>query len=343
MNYKLFGRSGLRVSELALGTMTFGTEWGWGSDYETSKKVFDAYCHAGGNFIDTANRYTEGTSERWIGEFIQNDRDHFVVATKYTLFDRQDDPNFSGNHRKNMRRSVEGSLRRLNTEYLDILWLHAWDFTTPADEILRAMDDLISAGTVQYIGISDTPAWVVAQANTMAELRGWNRFVGLQIEYSLIQRSPERDLLPMAKQFDLAVTPWGAIGGGALSGKYLRGESGRVPDHSSRRNERSMTIAREVMAVAERHGCTPSQVALAWVRSSPLHPLVIPIIGARTPEQLEDNLGCLTVHLTAEDFQRLDTVSAIELGVPHEFLSNDNVRSIIFGGTYRQIINHRRL
>jgi aryl-alcohol dehydrogenase-like predicted oxidoreductase len=341
MRYKLFGRSGLRVSELCLGTMTFGTEWGWGADRESSQQVFETFANAGGNFLDTANRYTEGTSEQWLGEFIAADRDHFVVASKYTLFDRTGDPNFSGNHRKNMVRSVETSLERLNTEYLDILWVHAWDYTTPVDEVLRGLDDLVSSGMVHYIGISDTPAWVVSQANTMAELRGWNRFVGLQIEYSLIQRTPERDLLPMAKAFDLAVTPWGAIGGGALTGKYLKNEPGRVPDSSARRNERSNTIAREVLAVAEKLGVTAAQVAVNWVRQR--NQLIIPIVGARTPAQLQDNLGCLGFTIPAEDMQRLNEVSAIEIGFPHDFLSNDNVRNIIFGNTQGQIDNHREV
>ena len=200
MNYRLFGKSGLRVSELCLGTMTFGTEWPLGADYDTSKSVFDAYANAGGNFLDTANRYHEGTSEKWTGEFIKSDRDHFVLATKYTLHDRRLDPNFSGNHRKNMMRSVEASLKRLDTDVIDLFWVHAWDATTPEDEILRGLDDLVRQGKVHYIGISDTPAWVVSRMNTMAELRNWTQFVGLQIEYSLIQRTPERDLLPMAKR-----------------------------------------------------------------------------------------------------------------------------------------------
>ncbi|NDC42069.1 MAG: aldo/keto reductase, partial [Chitinophagia bacterium] len=204
MQYRLFGRSGLRVSEIALGTMTFGAEWGFGADREESARMFDAYAQAGGNFIDTANRYTEGTSEQLVGEFIKSDRHHFVVATKYTLHDRKNDPNFSGNHRKNLMRSVEASLKRLDTDFIDLLWVHAWDFFTPVDEILRGLNDLMSSGKVQYIGISDTPAWIVSRANTMAELRGWAGFVGLQVEYSLIQRTPERDLTPMAMEMGLA-------------------------------------------------------------------------------------------------------------------------------------------
>ena len=219
MRYKLFGRSGLRVSELALGTMTFGEAWGWGASKEESRLMFDAYAEAGGNFIDTANRYTDGTAETFVGDFIAADRDHFVVATKYTLWDRRNDPSFSGNHRKNMMRSLEASLRRLQTDHVDLLWVHAWDFTTPVDEVMRGLDDLVAAGKVHYVGVSDTPAWIVAQANTLAELRGWSRFVGLQIRYSLADRAAERDLLPMARAFDLEVTPWSILGARVLTGK----------------------------------------------------------------------------------------------------------------------------
>jgi aryl-alcohol dehydrogenase-like predicted oxidoreductase len=180
MNYKLFGQSGLRVSELCLGTMGFGTEWKWGCDKDLSKQIFDTYANAGGNFIDTANRYTEGTSEKFVGDFIAKDRDHFVVATKYSLRDRAGDLNFAGNHRKNLMRSVKESLWRLNTDYIDLLWVHAWDSWTPTEEIMKGLEDLITRGMVHYIGISDTPAWIVSQANTMAQLRGWNQFVGLQ-------------------------------------------------------------------------------------------------------------------------------------------------------------------
>ncbi len=338
MKYTLLGSSGLRVSELCLGTMTFGTEWTIGADYETSKTVFDVFANAGGTFVDTANRYTKGTSERWLGEFIAEDRDHFVVATKYTLADRENDVSFAGNHRKNMMRSVRESLQRLSTQYIDVLWLHAWDFTTPVDEVLRGLDDLISRGLVHYIGISDTPAWVVSQANTMAELRGWNKFVGLQIEYSLIQRTPERDLLPMAKAFNMAVTPWGALGGGALTGKYLRGENGRVPEHSARRDQRAENIAREVVAVAEELGCSASHVALAWTRLRGQQ--VIPIIGARRAEQLTESLGVLNVELPADAVKRLDAVSALELGFPHDFLQSEGALGAM--GNSIQMINKTR-
>ncbi|PWK28318.1 aryl-alcohol dehydrogenase-like predicted oxidoreductase [Arcicella aurantiaca] len=339
MNYKLLGKSGLRVSEIALGTMTFGTEWGWGADYDTSKKVFEAYANAEGNFIDTANRYTEGTSEKMVGEFINADRDHFVLATKYSLFDRKGDPNFAGNHRKNMVRSVNESLKRLKTDFIDLLWVHAWDGTTPVDEMMRALDDLVTSGKIQYIGISDTPAWVVAQANTMADLRGWSRFVGLQVEYSLIQRTPERDLLPMAKALDLAVAPWASLAGGALSGKYLRGEKGRVPDNSLRINERSQKITQVVVNIADEIGVTPSQVALNWCRQK--NQVVIPIVGARSLTQIEDSLGCVNFKLSPEQITQLDEVSKFDLGFPHDFLASENVKNILSGETWGKLENHR--
>ena len=335
MHYKLFGNSGLRVSEIALGTMGFGNEWGWGADYETSKKIFDLYANAGGNFLDTANIYTAGTSEKFCGDFVAHDRDHFVIATKYTLQDRMNDVHYAGNHRKNMMRSVRESLKRLKTDFIDLLWLHAWDFTTPIEEVMRGLDDLVSRGIVHYIGISDTPAWIVSQANMLADLRGWTRFVGLQIEYSLIQRTPERDLLPMAKAWNMTVTPWGALAGGALSGKYLRGEKGRLPENSARLNERSTAIAKEVVAVAESLGATPAQVALKWTMQQGIS--VVPIVGATKPEQLSDTLKSPELILSREHLERLNAVSAIELGFPHDFLVSDAVKGAL-GGTQSMII-----
>jgi aryl-alcohol dehydrogenase-like predicted oxidoreductase len=332
MNYRLLGHTGLRVSELSLGTMTFGEEWGWGASREESRKVFDAYAAAGGNFIDTANRYTEGTSEKLVGEFIAADRDRFVVATKYTLFTRRDDPNASGNHRKSMVQALEASLRRLKTDRIDLYWVHAWDFLTPEEEVMRALDDLVRAGKVLYTGISDTPAWVVSRANTMADLRGWTRFSAIQIQYSLIERTPERDLLPMAQALDLSVTAWGALASGVLSGKYNAGApaDARRPGAGDRLTDRNRAIAHEVAAVAAGLGCTPSQVALAWV----LRRGCIPILGARTAAHLADNLGCLAVTLGEDDIRRLEAVSAVDLGFPHEFLKGDFVRDLIYGGTY---------
>ena len=340
MRYKLLGRSGLRVSELALGTMTFGEEWGWGASKDESKAVFEAYANAGGNFIDTANRYTEGTSEKLVGEFIHADREHFVLATKYTLFTRRDDPNFSGNHRKNMVQSLEASLKRLNTDYIDLYWLHAWDYTTPVDEVMRGLDDLVRAGKILYIGVSDTPAWIVSIANTMADLRGWTPFVGLQIQYSLIQRTVERDLLPMARALDIAVTPWGILGSGVLSGKYNADKSaqGRANLRGGV-SERNLSIAAEVGAVAAEIGATSSQVAIAWLRHQP--GLIIPILGARTLDQLTDNMGALGVTLSAAQLERLNAISKPDLGFPNEWFASENIRDIISGGTYKLIDNHR--
>lgn len=339
MKYKLFGNSGLRVSELSLGTMGFGKEWNWGADYEQSKAIFDVYANAGGNFIDTANLYTEGTSEKYLGDFIKADRDHFVLATKYTLKDRNGDPNFAGNHRKNMFRSVNESLKRMQTDYIDVLWLHIWDFTTHPEEIMRGLNDLVSKGIVHYIGISDTPAWIVSQANTLAELRGWNKFAGLQIEYNLINRTAERDLLPMAKAFDLAVTPWAPLAGGALTGKYLKGDKGRLPDNSKRLNERSTSIAQKVVDIANQLGCTPAQVALKWTMQR--KQVMIPIVGATKPEQLTDALGC--VHVTIPDaiMQELDEVSKFELGFPGDFYNEPGVIDVVYGQTKHEIMNHR--
>jgi aryl-alcohol dehydrogenase-like predicted oxidoreductase len=341
MNYKLLGRSGLRVSELALGAMTFGEEWKWGANKEESKKVFDAFANADGNFIDTANRYTEGTSEKFVGEFIASDRDHFVVATKYTLYMRKDDPNFSGNHRKNMMHSLDASLKRLKTDHIDLYWVHAWDFTTPEEEVLRALDDMIRAGKILYIGISDTPAWIVSRMNAIAELRGWTQFVALQIKYSLLERTVERELLPMARKLDLAVTPWAVLGGGILSGKYNenKNETGRAQMNNSI-NENNLSIASEVINVAKEFGCTPSQVALNWVRQQP--GVIIPIIGAKSESQLKDNVDCLKYPLNDEQLNRLNEITKIDLGFPHSFLDGEYIRDLVYGGTYNKIDNHHK-
>lgn len=338
MKYQLFGNSGLRVSELCLGTMTFGQEWGTGADKDESKKIFDTFANAGGNFLDTANRYTEGTSERFLGEFIADNRDYFVVASKYTLYDHRNDPNASGNHRKNMIRSVEHSLKRLNTDYLDVLWLHMWDGTTPLEEILRAFDDLVSSGKVLYIGISDVPAWVVASANTMAMLRNQAAFIGLQIEYSLLQRTPERDLLPMAKHFGMAITPWSPLGAGLLSGKYndsVQGK-GRLTEKSLKMTEKNLQIARKVSEIAAQKNCTATQIALAWLRQR--NQQIIPIIGARTAVQLEDSLGCLNINLTEVEINELDLISQIELGFPHDFLKMPTVKDVCFADNKDKIV-----
>lgn len=348
MRYKLLGKSGLRVSELCLGTMTFGEDWGWGASKDESRQVFDAFVEAGGNFIDTANGYTDGSSEKILGELIATERDRFVVATKYSfplhMSDKAGNPNGSGNHRKSMMQSLEGSLKRLNTDYIDLFWLHAWDFMTPIEEVMRAFDDLVRSGKVLYIGISDAPAWIVSQANTLAQCYGWTPFVALQVEYSLVERTPERDLLPMAKAFDLAVTPWSPLGSGVLTGKYNKGsgnnEQGRLATTSGGNiSQRHLAIAEVVSQVAEEIGHTPPQVALAWLLAQ--SGVVIPIIGSRKVSQIKDNLACLDVKLSPEHLQRLNEVSKVELGFPHDFLSNGMIRDRLFGGTFDLIDNHR--
>jgi aryl-alcohol dehydrogenase-like predicted oxidoreductase len=341
MRYKLLGRSGMRVSELALGTMTFGPEWGWGASSEESRKIFDAFAEAGGNFIDTANRYTEGTSERLVGQFVASDREHFVIATKYTLFTRKGDPNASGNHRKNMVQALDASLKRLGTDYVDLYWVHAWDFTTSVEEVMRGLDDMVRLGKVLYVGISDTPAWIVSRANMLADLRGWSPFVALQCRYSLMDRAAERDLLPMARALDLGVTAWSILGAGVLSGKYAKGqqpEQGRAKEGAGK-DERNLRIADLVADLAAEIGCSSSQVAIAWIRQQP--GLLIPLIGARTVDQLRDNLGALEATLSPEHLARLDEATRIDLGFPHDFISNDDIRELLYGGTYGLIDNHR--
>lgn len=337
MRYRLLGRSGLRVSEAALGTMTFGEAWGWGASAEESRRIFDAYVEAGGNFVDTACNYTDGQSEELVGAFVEPDREHFVVATKYTLTSRKDDPNAGGNHRKNLVQTLERSLRRLRTEYVDLLWLHMWDGTTPVEEVVRAFDDLVSAGKVLYVGISDTPAWVVSQAVTLAELRGWSRFVAVQAPYSIGSRDAERELLPMARALDLTFTPWGILSGGALTGKYLEDSEG--PRRYDAVGPRTNGIAREVAAVAEEIDATPAQVATAWMRAQPWH--LVPILGARTEAQLRENILGLDLELSAEHLDRLAGAGDFALGFPRDFLEDDEVHELIFGSTFDLIDDHR--
>ena len=340
MRYKLLGKSGLRVSELCLGTMTFGEEWGFGASGDESRQIYDAFLEAGGNFIDTANLYTNGTSEKLLGEFTRENRERIVLATKYTnAMPGSGDANASGNHRKSMMQSVEASLKRLKTNYIDLYWMHAWDALTPVEEVMRGFDDLVRQGKVLYVGISDAPAWWIAKANTIADLRGWSPFVGLQIEYSLIERTPEHELLPMAKALGLTVTPWSPLAGGILSGKYLDKKSdaakeGRYAAPEMQKfmaeENRSERIAKEVVNVANELGVSASQVALAWLRyrDQPM----IPIIGTRKLSQLQDNLASLNLNLSDEHLKRLNDVSANEPIFPNSFLAKDFVRNVVYGG-----------
>ena len=300
MRYKLHGRSGLRVSELCLGAMTFGSDWGWGANDEDSRAMFDAFADAGGTFIDTAHVYTEGASERLVGEFIQSDRDHFVVGTKYTP-STGTDISKSGNSRKNMMRCVEESLIRLGTDHIDLYLLHFWEGTTPVDEVMRGLDDLVSAGKVLYVAVSDTPAWQISRANMMADLRGWSPFVGIQVEYSLVERTAEREMLPMAKELDLGMTAWSPLAQGVLSGKFLgdgTGDATRMP--ASHVPPRHNEIAKLVVEIAKEYGCSPSQVALAAIRQLSKWGDIIPIIAGRNVAQVKDNIGCLEVTLRSK-------------------------------------------
>jgi aryl-alcohol dehydrogenase-like predicted oxidoreductase len=339
MRYKLLGRSGLRVSEFCLGTMTFGETWGWGASKAESQKMFDLFANADGNFIDTSVNYTDGTSEEFLGDFLKADRDHFVVATKYTLTKPDNtDPNGGGNSRKNMMKSVEKSLKRLKTEFIDVYYLHMWDNMTPIEEVLRGLDDLVRQGKVNYVAISDSPDYIVAEANTRAELMGWSRFLGMQIPYSLLDRAVERSIIPMAAHWDMAVLPWGLLEAGILTGKFLRNvkSSTRLDPKKLGLGEKSLTVVMEVQKISQETTRPMSQVAINWARQSPKVQM-IPILGARSAKQLNENLGALEWKLTEEQYERLDKVSAIDLGFPHDFLHGNRY---VFGATFDRI-DHR--
>ena len=350
MRYLQLGRSGLRVSEACLGAMTFGAV-DWGASLEESRRIFDAYREVGGNFIDTANNYAGGRSEEIVGELLAADRDRFVLATKYTAPIRPGDVNAFGNHRKSLVQSLDQSLRRLRTDYVDLLWVHLWDAVTPIAELMRSLDDQIRAGKVLYVGISDVPAWAVAEGNTLARERGWTPFSAIQIEYSLVERTVEHELMPMAEALGLGVLPWSPLGGGILTGKYTRadlsdengadvaatrkgviastgqgvreGEHGRLAEGDRRLTERNLQIAGLVSEIGERLGAPPAQVALAWLRNR--GEFVVPIVGARSAEQLEASLGYLELELDDDDRQTLDEASAVPMGFPDEMLARFGV------------------
>lgn len=329
MRYRLFGTSGLRISELFLGAMTFGEQGGVGAPPAECRRILDAYADAGGNVVDTAINYRGGESEEIVGDLLAGRRDRFVLASKYTVSRDRDDPNGGGSHRKNLRLSLETSLRRLRTDYLDIYWVHMWDRHTPIEETMTALDDQVRAGRILYIGISDAPAWIVSRANTLAQWRGWAPFAGLQVPYSLLQRDIERDLLPMAEAFGLTVAAWSPLGGGILSGKFTRPggpEAGTRTDPDSL-TEEQRAVAGTVSAVAADLGATPAQVAIAWTRSR--SPAVCPIIGARTVSQLADNLGSLAVELPCDALQRLEAAAGFDVGFPASFI--DQAAGWVFG------------
>jgi aryl-alcohol dehydrogenase-like predicted oxidoreductase len=341
MKYKLLGRSGLRVSELALGTMTFGEDWGWGASKQESWKILDMFAEAGGNFIDTACNYTEGTSEKYLGEFVASNRDYFVLATKFTLRSRgenQKDPNSGGNSRKNIIRSVENSLRRLNTEYIDLLYLHMWDYTTSVSEIMRALDDLVKAGKVHHIGFSDTPAYIVSKANMFADSHALTPIVAIQVPYNVLRRDPERELFPMAREEDIAVTAWGLVGGGVLTGKYKHKHSEKRYEKAS---EEALETAEKIEKISKDIGRSPAQVAINWVRQQQALAQIIPILGARSIMQLEDNLGVLEFELSPEQLEEVSGFIDFQLGFPWDFLHEPYVLELVHGKIYPDLEFHR--
>ncbi|HEX9444489.1 MAG TPA: aldo/keto reductase [Candidatus Binatia bacterium] len=330
MRYKIFGRrTGLRVSELALGAANFGTRWGHGAERAEAKKVFDRFVEAGGNFIDTADAYQFGESEELVGEFIAAERDSFVLATKYTLGAAADGGiSRTGNSRKNMFRSVEESLKRLKTDRIDLYWAHFADGLTPIEEIVRAFDDLARAGKIIYAGLSNFPAWRVARADLLAELRGWAPLAGIQIEYSLAERTADRELLPMAEALGLGAALWSPLGGGFLTGKYRANDEGRLRTRLGRlvhteKTARETALLDAVLAVAGEAGASPTEVAIAWLlrQAAKSTTAVIPILGPRTREHLDGTLGALDLTLSEDQIARLDALSAVPLGTPHEQIS----------------------
>ncbi|CAG8759937.1 19408_t:CDS:10, partial [Dentiscutata erythropus] len=335
--YVLLGRSGLRVSPLCLGTMTFGEKFKFGANYEESKEVFDYYYEKGGNFFDTANLYNFGESERFLGEYIADKRSQVVIATKYTsnstsmMPNTKYNPNAGGNHRKCLVENLDASLKRLGTGYVDIMYVHSWEFRTPTEEVIRSLDDVIRSGRALYIAISDTPAWVISQANTIAGLRGWSPFIGLQTRYNLLDRSMEYDLQSVCAEFDVGIVPWGCIAEGFLTGKHTRESAtneekigGRSYSITKLANvERNWEILDEVKAIASEINRSPVQVALNWISQKP--GVTSPLIGARTKAQLVENLKALEFKLTPEQMARLDTVSTPkDIPFPYSFFAQTN-------------------
>ena len=335
-HYVTLGRSGLRVSPLCLGAMTFGEDLGWGSSVEESQVILDRYIDLGGNFIDTANFYTKGHSEKIIGDHLGRHparRDRLVIATKFSGNLYPGDPNGGGSGRKSIISACENSLRRLQTDYIDLYWLHNWDVHTPIDETMAALDDLVRAGKVRYLGVSDTPAWKIAEANLTARFRGWSQFIGLQIEYSLLERSVEQELVPMARELGLGITPWSPLKSGVLSGKYTRENAGQLQNGrafaESFLNEQAYVVIDELGAIAKAHDTTVARVALSWVHAQP--GVSSTIIGARRLTQLEDNVKALDVTLGKQELERLDALTKPALGFPQNMMPM--FASIHNGGT----------
>ena len=325
-HYVSLGRSGLRVSPLCLGTMTFGEDWGWGSSVADSEAILERYLSLGGNFIDTANIYTKGHSEKIIGDWFAKHpgrRDRAVIATKFMATLYPNDPNAGGAGRKAITAALEQSLRRLRTDYVDLYWMHVYDRWTPIEETMQTLDDLVRAGKVRYVGFSDTPAWKVAEAQTLARLRGWAPLIALQIEYSLLQRTVEGELTPAALDLGLGVTPWGPLASGALSGKFTRANHGQIEASrgewtTGRLTESAYDLIDTLHAIAKRHDSTPARVALAWLQAQPA--VTSTILGVRTLKQLDDNVGALDLALSAEDLAALSAMTKPTLNFPFDFV-----------------------
>lgn len=341
MKYKLLGKSGLRVSEISLGTMTFGDNIDWGSSKRTASDIYHAYLDKGGNFFDTANIYTDGVSEKILGELIKSDRDKLVLSTKYSLNTDGKNINASGNHRKNLFQSVHHSLERLGTDYIDVLFLHAWDGVTPIEEIMKSLNELVEQGKVLYLAVSNMPAWLVARANTLAEIRGWSPFIAAQIEYSLLERSCEAEFIPLCQQLGLAITPWSPLASGALTGKYLnnapKGSRGEFMQEWLKPylTPKNQEIVKAVVDIAQEVGRTPAQVSLRWLMQKPL--ACVPIIGAKTLSQLDDNLAAADFELTTAQFDKLNEVSRVEPVYPYKFLHADHMKSMLFGEFFNKM------
>jgi aryl-alcohol dehydrogenase-like predicted oxidoreductase len=336
-HYVTLGHSGLRVSPLCLGTMTFGEDWGWGSSVKDSEAILDAFIERGGNFIDTANGYTKGHSEKIIGDHVGREpskRDRLVIATKFFTNMYPGDPNGGGANRKTIVASCEQSLRRLQTSYIDLYWMHCWDTITPIEETMRALDDLVRDGKVRYVGFSDTPAWKCAEAQTLARLRGWTPVVALQIEYSLLERSVEGELIPMARELGMGVTPWAPLKSGVLTGKYTRDkhgqqEAGRGRAVTNALRDATYDIVEAAAQIAKDLDTSVSRVAINWVQNRP--GVTSTIIGARTLQQLDDNLGALDVRLSPTHLERLEALTKPKLAFPADFI---NVAPVVsYGGT----------
>ncbi|MDC0337926.1 aldo/keto reductase [Flavobacteriales bacterium] len=337
MDYKLLGKTGIKVSELCLGTMTFGTDWNFGSDKEESKRIFDAFCNAGGNFFDTANIYTTGTSEKYLGEFMQSERDNLVIASKYSLTE-SNKINLSGNSRKNMTQSIEGSLRRLGTDYIDLYYVHAWDFLVAPEELMRNLEYLLASGKILSIGISDTPAYITSRCNTLAELRGWNQFAAYQVEYCLTERTADREVIPLCEHDDMLFCGFGPLAAGLLSGKYLEENSNpkrMKKGVSARLSERNLAMSAEIKALSKEIGHTPSQIAIRWAMQ--MVKKSSPIFGARSLKQCEENLKALDFSLSNDQMNKLNSISKIGPNNPNDFLNLPRLEEILYAGQKEKI------